>query len=370
MLNSQRILFISAVSPPITGVTTASNVILSRLQNRGYSLYVIDYARGSLISGKFSLKQFFNILIKGFRILQTKKKVTHVYLAISSSFWGNMRDIFFLLLLGKEKRKNTVLHLHTATFADYFSTSPRWVRYLNKKIFKDIRTAIVVGETFTNIFGSLISPDRVKVVKNCVETELLIPPPLLIKKNSCIEKINILYLSNLIPSKGYGLLLDAYLSLPEKTREKTILNFAGEFRDCRLKIPFLNRIANENNIFYHGRVQGNEKLKLLWNSHIFCLPSSYPPEAQPICVLEAYAAGCIVLTTNSGGIKDIFQHEVNGYLIPVGDKIALRNYLELVISDIDKHKDFAFHNRQEALEKYTQNRFNQEVEEILLSGSL
>lgn len=366
-MNSQGILFISAISPPITGVTTASNIILSNLRNKDYPLYEIDYARGNLISGKFSLKQFFGILIKGFRILRTKKKVANVYLAISSSFWGNMRDIFFLLLLGKKKRKSTVLHLHTATFSDYFSASPRWVRYLNKKMFKDIRTAIVVGKTFINAFGGLISPDRVKVVKNCVKTELLIPALLLIKKNSYIEKINILYLSNLIPSKGYGLLLDAYLSLPEKTRKKTILNFAGEFGDCRLKIPFLSRIANENNIFYHGQVQGNEKLKLLWNSHIFCLPSSIPPEAQPICILEAYAAGCIVLTTDSGGIKDIFRHKVNGYSIPAGDKIALRNYLELVISDIYKHKNFAFHNRQEALEKYTQNRFNKEVEEILLS---
>jgi glycosyltransferase involved in cell wall biosynthesis len=367
MLNSQGILFISAISPPITGVTTASYTILSHLRNRGCSLYEIDYARGNLISGKFSLKQFFNILIKGFRILRTKKMVAHVYLAISSSFWGNMRDMFFLLLLGKEIRKSTVLHLHTAKFADYISASPRWVRWLNKKMFKDIRTAIVVGETFIDAFGSLISHDQVQVVKNCVKTELLIPAPVLIKKNSCIEKINILYLSNLIPSKGYGLLLDAYLSLPEKTREKTILNFAGEFGDCRLKIPFLSRIANKNNIFYHGQVQGNEKLKLLWNSHIFCLPGSYSPEAQPICILEAYAAGCIVLTTDSGGIKDIFRHKVNGYSIPAGDKIALKNYLELVISDIDKHKNFAFHNRQEALEKYTQERFNQEIEKILLS---
>jgi glycosyltransferase involved in cell wall biosynthesis len=366
MLNSQGILFISAISPPITGVTTASNVVLSHLQNRGYHLYVIDYARGSLISGKFSLKQFSNILIKGFRILRTKKKVAHVYLAISSTFWGNMRDIFFLLLLGKEKRKNTVLHLHTATFDSYFFSSPWWVRCLNKKMFKDIRTAIVVGETFTNIFGSLISPDRIKVVKNCVKTELIIPRPLLDRKNSCIEKINILYLANFIPSKGYNLLLDAYLSLPKEIREKTILNFAGRFADSRLKTDFLNRIANEKDIFYHGQVQGNEKLKLLWNSHIFCLPGSLPPEAQPICILEAYAAGCIVLTTNSGGIKDIFQHGVNGYWITVRNRIVLRNYLELLVSDINKHKNFAFHNRQEALEKYTQNRFNQEVEEIFL----
>ena len=368
MLNtSSSILLISAFSPPVTGVTTASNTILSHLQNRGRTVYVIDYARKSLITGNFSFKQFFKVLIKGFKILRTKNKVAHIYLAVSSSFWGNMRDIFFFFILGKEKRKNTVLHLHTATFSDYLSTSPWWVSYLNKKMFKDIKAAIVVGETFSNIFGPLIPPDRVKPVKNCVKTELFIPPPLLAKKISCTEKINLLYLSNLIPSKGYNLLLDAYLSLPKKTREKTILNFAGGCTDHKLKTAFLNRITNENNIFYHGQVEGNEKLKLLWNSHIFCLPTSYPPEAQPISILEAYAAGCIVLTSNAGGIKDIFQHGVNGYWITPGDKIALRNYLELVILDFDKHRNFASNNYHEAAEKYREERFNREIEKILLS---
>jgi glycosyltransferase involved in cell wall biosynthesis len=150
-------------------------------------------------------------------------------------------------------------------------------------------------------------------------------------------------------------------------RKNTTLNFAGSFRDGRLQEAFLDRIASESNIFYHGPVEGDEKRKLLWNSHIFCLPSGYPPEAQPICILEAYAAGCIVLATNAGGIGDILQHGVNGYSIPVGDKAALRNYLELLISNMEEHKDITFRNHQEATEEYTEARFNQEVEEILLS---
>jgi glycosyltransferase involved in cell wall biosynthesis len=204
-------------------------------------------------------------------------------------------------------------------------------------------------------------------VKNCVQTELLIPSDLLAAKTSCIEKINILHLANLIPSKGYNLLLDAYLSLSPKTREKAVLNFAGKFQEHRLETAFLKRIANEKGIYYYGPVQGNEKLKLLWDSHIFCLPASYPPEAQPISILEAYAAGCVVITSNTGGIKDIFQHGVNGYWISPGNTIALRNYLELTISDFDKHRNFAFNNHHEAVEKYREDRFSREIEQILLS---
>jgi len=365
MINKKAILLISAFSPPITGVTVASNTILSYLKDKGYPLYVVDYAKGNLISGKFSLKQFFNIIIKGLQIIWMKNKVGHIYLAISSTFWGNMRDIFFLFLIGKKKRMDTVLHLHTATFDKYLGMSPRWVKYIIRKMFGDAKAAIVVGETFINTFDGYISTERVKVVKNCAKNEIFIPQNLLIEKYSHIKKVNILFLGNLIQQKGYELLLDSYMSFSKDAREKAILNFAGEFPDYQRKTDFLNKIKCEIDILYHGPVQGREKIKLLWDSHIFCLPTYYY-EAQPISILEAYASGCIVLTSDRGGIRDIFKHGVNGYWTNSGDKTGLRNNLYSLILDIDKHKNFAFHNRQEAIEKYTEDRFDREVEEILL----
>lgn len=319
------------------------------------------------MSGKFSLKQFFNIILQGLRIVLVKRKTKYTYLTISSTFWGNMRDLFFLFLIGKKKRKDAVLHLHTATFDRYLSTCPRRAKHLIRKMFEDVKAAIVVGKTFSNVFDGYILAERVKVVENCAKKEIFIPQDLLIKKNNHISKINILYFGNLIPEKGYELLLDAYKSLPKNAREKATLHFAGEFPNYRRKTDFLNKIVGETDIFCHGPVKGQKKIKLLWGSHVFCLPTSYYYEAQPISILEAYAAGCIVLTTEKGGIRDIFKHGVNGYLVSVKDKAELRNYLELLVSEIGKYKSIAFHNYQEAIEKYTEDRFNREIEGILLS---
>lgn len=363
----KTILFISALTPPISGTTTASHTVLLHLRKKGYPVYVIDYARGNLVSGKFSLKQFFNIILQGFRMVLVKRKTKYTYLTISSTFWGSMRDVFFLFLLGKKKRQNTILHIHTSTFNIYISRSPYWVKHIVKKMFTDVKAVIVLGETFINMFDDCVSPENVKIVKNCAQKEIFISQDYLVKKYSNIMKINILYLGNLIPEKGYELILDAYISLPKEVRRKTILNYAGEFPDCKRKNYFLDRIKAEDNIFYCGPVQGREKIKLLWDSHIFCLPTSYYYEAQPISVLEAYAAGCLVLTTEKGGIRDIFKHGVNGYLVSVKDKAELRNYLELLVSEIGKYKSIAFHNYQEAIEKYTEDRFNREIEGILLS---
>ena len=67
--------------------------------------------------------------------------------------------------------------------------------------------------------------------------------------------------------------------------------------------------------FTMDQVEGEEKRNLLKQSHIFCLPTFHKFEGQPISILEAYASGCIVLTTANGGINEIFKNGTNGFLV-------------------------------------------------------
>ena len=68
MVGKSSVLFISALSPPITGVTVASQTILSYLKSKGCSVYVIDYARNTLASGSCCFNQFFYFFDQGLSI--------------------------------------------------------------------------------------------------------------------------------------------------------------------------------------------------------------------------------------------------------------------------------------------------------------
>ena len=110
---------------------------------------------------------------------------------------------------------------------------------------------------------------------------------------------------------------------------------------------------------------------------MFCLPTWLKFEGQPISIIEAYASGCIVVTTANGGINDIFNDNVNGVLLHVNfnannDRIQeelrkkLGNKLQYILTNIDANKDIALSNRREAESQYTENLFCKNIEKILI----
>ena len=375
MNKGRAILCIVPLSPPVTGASYASETLINFLKQR-HKVDVIPYQRGNLKSGNFSLRQLMRNLAIGVSLLFKRNSYDSVYLVNSSSLWGNKRDLFFLFMLGKGLRKKTVLHRHGSYFAARINTASLPVRFLNKKLFGDVKNAIVLGATLKDIFNGYVQDEKVKDVKNFFSPELLIPKERLHAKFNS-DKIKILFLSNLIKEKGCELLLDAFLALPEEVRRNAELHFAGECYSANEKEFFLSKIIDRKNIYYHGPVAGDTKKELFWNSHVFCLPTWLKFEGQPISIIEAYASGCIVVTTANGGINDIFNDNVNGVLLHVNfnannDRIQeelrkkLGNKLQYILTNIDANKDIALSNRQEAESQYTENLFCKNIEKILI----
>jgi glycosyltransferase involved in cell wall biosynthesis len=157
-----------------------------------------------------------------------------------------------------------------------------------------------------------VAPDRLHVVRNFAPDDTFVPLAQLQKKLSNREPIRILYLSNLLPGKGYIDLLAAVKLLPSRILQDLQIDFAGGFETESDHKAFLEAIKDVPQVKYHGTVQGEIKKQLLKQAHIFCLPTYYPYEGQPISILEAYASGCAVVTTDHSGIFDIFTPGVNG----------------------------------------------------------
>lgn len=368
--SKKSILCIAPFPPPIMGAAAVSKAVVDHLK-QSFHVLAVDYQKDSLVSGKFSYRQFRRIVSIGFKLIAYRsRKIECIYLVSSSSPLGALRDLFFLMIMGKSLRKKTVLHLHSSTnLRSIYLAIPFFLRSFARRIFGEARGAIVVGETWLCSYENLIPDKRIHVLKNSFEQDLLISREQLEKKYNIISDVNILFLSNFLKEKGYELLLDAFLKLPEDVRSKAILHFAGGFSSPEGQGEFLKKIGNVSRVIYHGVVSGMEKRNLLWKSHILCFPTYYRYETQGIVILEGYASGCIVLTSNFAGSKDIFVDGINGsYITPVLNCENLKNKLEMIVNNITKYTHIAFYNRNEAIDKYTNDTFLKKISSILVEN--
>jgi glycosyltransferase involved in cell wall biosynthesis len=74
---------------------------------------------------------------------------------------------------------------------------------------------------------------------------------------------------------------------------------------------------------FKGWVTGAQKKALLQQADVFVLPSYY--EGVPVAILEAMSYGKPIIATPVGGIPEIVQSGMNGWLHQPGDQAALLN---------------------------------------------
>ena len=164
-------------------------------------------------------------------------------------------------------------------------------------------------------------------------------------------------MSNLIPGKGYEYLLSAYLNSNEQIKKSIVIDFAGGFESDLDKQRFLDQIKPFDALQYYGVVSGVRKQTLFHQAQVFCLPTSYF-EGQPISILEAYASGCVVVTTLKGGIVDIFEVGKNGFSIEEKSEDSIIKCLELLIQQRDQLHQIALTNRTIAEQNYKIDTYN------------
>ncbi len=82
----------------------------------------------------------------------------------------------------------------------------------------------------------------------------------------------------------------------------------------------------------HPPAYGNEKLDYFRQAEIFIYPSFH--EGIPIAVIEAMACGLPVVATRAGGLPDLVQEGVNGFLVPAGQAEALADQVAILIRDV------------------------------------
>ena len=199
----------------------------------------------------------------------------------------------------------------------------------------DLKTISSLQNKKNNI--SLIPGSGVNLMRfknsNEAKEKIVLFPARVLRDKGIFEFISASHtLSNLYPEWDFIVAGDLYSKNPSAVSVSTINRWKNS-----TKITFLGHVENMEEYFH--------------KASIVCLPSYR--EGMPKALLEAAAASCAIVTTDTIGCREAIVPNKTGLLVKVGDSDNLKMALERLILNEGMRKKFSKNGRMLAEQKYS-----------------
>ncbi len=217
-----------------------------------------------------------------------------------------------------------LIHVHGGRYLAEEFKSGR-LKKIAEKMLSAGDAVVVLSEPEKKIVERRWRNLSVRVLENAVETDEAIDGD---GERENAEKI-LIFLGRLHESKGLDEIAEACRRLKNENFRFRFRCFgAGERRD--FFVAEMTKILGEK-FYYGGVVSGAEKWKELARADVFLLPSRYG-EGLPVAMLEAMAAGCVVIVSEMASTGAVVRDGANGFLVAPRDVNQLTEKLRLLLS--------------------------------------
>jgi glycosyltransferase involved in cell wall biosynthesis len=362
-----------------TGISQMFELVVKKFDEDKLPAFVIDLTLGTPTKNAGSLNIIRSIKLIGaiIRYLSKLPFSKSVYLTVGVSRLGFLRDaiiLWFAFLFNKR----TIIHVHSGGYGDFFNSQPAFIKFIIRKTLANIDHIIVLGEMLREQFQFLENVEqKIEIVNNALPSDLT-PGSQTANEVQAGKPIRILYLSNLIESKGFLDVLKSCQILVYKKKIPVFFDFCGGFRSSvndqqKSRIDTLNgfldyvkKLGIEKFIKYHGIVSGKNKEIVLKEAHILVLPTYYSPEGQPTCIIEALAFGLPVIATNFRGIPEQIIDDFNGYFVDPRSPEQIADIIERIYRQPEKYRKLSENALRYYLEHFTPESHYRQIMPVLL----
>lgn len=358
-----KILFILHLPPPIHGSALVGQYIKdSKVVDNAFDIKFVNLSTSLTIDeiGKnpiIKITRYFKIIFKTLiTLISFKPKI--VYLTITAKGIGFYKD-FPIAVLAKLFGKKLVLHYHNkgVNLKQHLFVYDLMYRML----FKSAKV-ILLSKELHNDISKYVKKDNVFFCPNGIPV-VNFRDNILLKNNSVTK---ILFLSNLIESKGVYVLLDS-LKILNDNNVKFHCNIVGGEGDISLNQlnQKINNLNLQNCVSYMGKKYNDDKHKIFQSSDIFVFPTFYHNECFPLVLLEAMMFGLPVISTNEGGIPDIIKDSETGFIVEKQKPKQLSEKIKYLIENPDNAIIIGKKGQEMFFKRYTLEAFEKRMTNIL-----
>ncbi len=357
--------------PPFSGPSVHFQMLVGEIQDRRFPCVVVNLGSKRFQSNVFlwgRVWEYMGILSDYVRKTAFGQKT--VYILIAQSRSGFCRDLFmiwFAWLCGHR----IICHLRGGNYDNFYAAQPRWLRWLIRQTLRRTDAIVILSERLRALFDfePMLKP-KIRVVPNGLPSVVTAPAEPKTLPDDRSAPIRLLFLSNLIESKGYLDLLEAVYILVSHYALNPRCHFCGAFwtnpsDDVRVKNAehaqklfedYVRERDLQEYVEFRGPVSGVAKIDEFRQAHFFILPTNYDNEGQPVSIIEAMAYGNVVISTNYRAIPDLVVDGVTGCLVPYGQPAAIAQAVADLVADSRRYWDMS----RAAIARY-QQRFTRDA---------
>ena len=194
-----------------------------------------------------------------------------------------------------------------------------------------VRAVVFHSPALARRCAGVVPEAKWRVVPNTVR-DALVPPATVVEARRAAgpgTPLRVLFLSNLLPEKGYADVLEAVGRLHARG-VGVRLTVAGRWPTAAARAAFEARAAALAAAVdvVGGVSDAAEVARLHLGADVLALPTTHPTETQPIALLEALAAGTPVVSVDRPVVRDVVTDGVEGALVRPHDVGALAEAID------------------------------------------
>ncbi|PLS02147.1 N-acetyl-alpha-D-glucosaminyl L-malate synthase BshA [Neobacillus cucumis] len=283
-----------------------------------------------------------------------KLDILHVHYAIPHAVCA----ILAKQMCSRDIKVVTTLHGTDITVLGYDPSLTDAIKFGIEK--SDIVTAVslaLVKQTY-----ELINPDKqIETVYNFIDERVYhktegtsLKAQLQIKED---EKV-IIHVSNFRPVKRVSDVIKSFAKISAAMPAKLLL--VGDGPEMTIVCKLVKQLSLEGKVIFLGKQENLEELYSI--SDLKLLLSE--KESFGLVALEAMACGVPCIGTNVGGVPEVIQDGVSGYICRVGDIEDISQKAISVLNDFDLHRSMSFHSLETVKTKFKADQIVEQYEQL------
>lgn len=359
------VLFIMHMPPPVHGASMVGKYIHdSKVINEAFDCHYINLTTADTLSdiGKIGVRKcvsFAKLLNKITKEIKWLRPDI-VYITPNAAGGAFYKDFIVVETVKRLMRKTkgsagrVVLHFHNK------GVSTRQGRWLENRLYRRFFNHVNVMLLAESLYGDVakyVPRGKVAICGNGIPD---FPANVPVEDKTDKGTPHLLFLSNMMATKGVWELLDALCILRKKGLDFAC-DFVGGWKDIQPE-EFHARVhayGLSDCIHAHGAQYGMDKEEFFNRADIFVFPTYYHNECFPLVLLEAMMHGLACVSTNEGGISNIIKNEETGIIVERNNPRKLAEALESLLNNREKCKAMGQEGWKRYKQEFTLQRFEE-----------